>query len=201
MSRPIIWTCVVLVVALAGGWYGYEMRADQLKSEQACGKSDGRAERSDRDEISDRDERSDRAERLSLEAATVLIRAHLLAADPQILPAIDYPLEETTPDEVFAKMGVQMFKVIGAFETGQDYIVQDGQVTRIGTYWGGGGIIDVARTVKLVERDGDGGGHNNRRYELHYTYSTGSGVSILMQGVYRGPGEVAEDRIEKEGDY
>lgn len=44
MIRPLIWTCVVLVVALAGGWLGYEMRADQLTGEQACSKSDGRVE-------------------------------------------------------------------------------------------------------------------------------------------------------------
>jgi hypothetical protein len=195
MNRTMIWVCLVLVIALAGGWYSYEMRAEKLANDLV-------GERA----LADRQVQT---KRISLEEATGLIRTHLLAGDPRISPDIDYPLEETTPDEAFAKMGVQMFKVVGAFETGQDYIVQDGQVTRIGTYWGGGGIVDGKRTVRLVERpvddendgDGGGGGQSDRRYELHYVYATGSGVIIFMQGVYRGPGDVAEERIEKEGDY
>lgn len=111
--------------------------------------------------------------RLSLAEAEALVRAHILAANPGMNPAAAFPLVETTGDETWQRMGVQVFQVTEGVRQFDTFVIADGIVYPIGIGFGGMGV----HTHLVTDLDQDGAA------ELVYAFSYGSGVHQSQVGI------------------
>lgn len=115
--------------------------------------------------------------RISLDEAQTLIRAALLAEDPDLDPEVAFTLEERTTDELWQRMGAQIFLVGGSlaeFRSAETHLIIDKQVHRLGMAFGGYGVTSMA----VADLDQD------QQPELFYTYSWGSGLHRAHLAVY-----------------
>jgi hypothetical protein len=118
------------------------------------------------------------SERISLDEATQLVRAEIFRDRPAMNPAAEFPLEERTTDEIWQRMGAQVFQVTESVAYGQFYITRDGRVEFLGASpWG-----VCAGELDMYVTDLD----SNGRPELVYTYETGSGISYAYIAAYSG---------------
>ncbi|MFZ5353143.1 MAG: hypothetical protein ACOZCL_10535 [Bacillota bacterium] len=125
--------------------------------------------------------------KLSVNEAEQLIRDYIIKDNPNMNPEAKFPLIETTTNEIYSKLHAQVYKVTdGSHMKGQDYIIKDGIINALGSYWGGNGITDM----KVIDLNRDG------RFELLYHFYTGSGVSRLVEGIYFGPNKIEEKVIK-----
>jgi len=83
-------------------------------------------------------------------------------------------MKEMTTDEIWNRLGVQVFQVSGDIFKYDTFLVKRGQVTPLGTGFGGMGVTTMA--VTDLDRDG--------QPELLYTYSFGSGIHPSRLGMY-----------------
>jgi len=113
--------------------------------------------------------------RLSVEEARTLIREELLEEEPDL--DLEITLEERTPDDLWQRMGAQLFLSGGPFaevRSAETYAVADGQVDRLGIAFGGHGVTSTE--IADLNQDGEP--------ELLYTYSWGSGLHRSHVAVY-----------------
>jgi len=117
---------------------------------------------------------ADGVARLSLEQAGSLILSWYRQQKLDLNPQVTLPLKEMTTDEIWSRLGVQVFQVSGDIFMYDTFLVHRGQVTPMGTGFGGVGVTTLA--VADLDRDGQS--------ELLYTYSFGSGIHQSRLGIY-----------------
>ena len=114
--------------------------------------------------------------RLKLAEAEKLVREHIFAATPTMNPKMQFPLGERTPDEVWVRLGAQVFQVGGSgprhYET---FLLRGGRVTRLGVGCGGFGVGSMC----VTDFDAD------KQPELVFAYSFGSGIHRTCLGLLR----------------
>lgn len=113
--------------------------------------------------------------RVGLEEATELVQAELLAAKPARRAILGGALTELTTDEMWRRLGVQLFKVDRGGADYSSYLIQGGRASLLGSGFGGHGVQSVC--VSDLDQDG--------APELVYTYSWGSGVHRSLVGLAR----------------
>ena len=112
--------------------------------------------------------------RLTLAEANRLLLFWYQQQKPDLNPQVTVPLKEMTTDEIWNRMGVQVFQVSGDIFMYDTFLVTGSQVTPLGIGFGGMGVTSLA--VTDLDRDG--------QPELLYTYSFGSGLHQSRIGMY-----------------
>jgi hypothetical protein len=112
--------------------------------------------------------------RLNLDEASQLLLSWYRQQNPDLNPQVTLPLKEMTTDEIWNRLGVQVFQVSGDIFMYDTFLVKGGQVTPMGTGFGGVGVT----TLAVTDLDQDG------LPELLYTYSFGSGIHQSRLGIY-----------------
>jgi hypothetical protein len=113
-------------------------------------------------------------ERISVTKAEELVRAMFLSEKPDMDPTVEFPLREFTTDEMWQRMGIQVFQVSGGIYEYYTYVIADDRVEQLGEAFGGSGVTSIH--VTDLDRDVDP--------ELTYTYSWGSGIHRSQVAVY-----------------
>jgi hypothetical protein len=122
---------------------------------------------------------SPRGERVGLEQATALVRAWIFEEKPTMNESMEAPLVELTTDEMWHRLGVQLFQVTEGEWAYSSYCVFDGRAYFLCQGFGGNGIMSAC----VTDLDSDG------VPELTYTYSWGSGIHRSLIGVARVEGD------------
>ena len=117
---------------------------------------------------------AEKPKRLALAEAEKQVRAFIFADKPAMNPKAEFPVKELTTDEVWDKLGVQVFQVTEGVQAHETFVVAPGRVVRIGVGFGGRGV----RSLCVAELNGDG------RSKLVYSFSWGSGTHRSQVGVY-----------------
>jgi hypothetical protein len=114
-------------------------------------------------------------DRISVEEAEGLVRDWIFEKNPDMNPKEDFPLEETTTEEVWRRTGGQLFKIKdGNVLLFMTLFIRDKQVLPLGISFGGFGITDIY--VMDLDQDGE--------VELLYTFSWGSGIHRSHIAIY-----------------
>ncbi len=122
---------------------------------------------------------SPRAERVRLAEATAMVRASIFAEQPTMNESMVAPLVELTTEEMWQRLGVQLFQVTDGVAECNTYLVFGGGAHLLCGGFGGHGIQSAC--VTDLDRDGSP--------ELTYTYSWGSGRHRSLIAVARVDGE------------
>ena len=112
--------------------------------------------------------------RISLAQAETLVRAEFFDVGSDLYTAFEFPLQELTSDEIWTRLGVQIFQVSGGVYQYHTYLARDGRIKALGTGFGGFGLTDMC----VADLDDDG------NPELIYTYSWGSGIHRAHLAAY-----------------
>jgi hypothetical protein len=89
--------------------------------------------------------------RVSLADAEKTLRDFRFKEQPGLNPAVQFPLRELTTDEVWDRLGFQMFQVTEGIDQPQTYLVRGTVVKRLGTAFGGQGLMSfLVRPPALV---------------------------------------------------
>jgi hypothetical protein len=112
--------------------------------------------------------------RLTVEHAGELVQAWYDKTQPGRNPGEKNPLRELTTDEIWSRMGVQVFKVTEGVHMFDSFLIRDGRVEPMGIAFGGYGVDALA----VTDLDGNG------QPELLFTYSWGSGLHRAHLAVY-----------------
>ena len=115
------------------------------------------------------------AARVSLAEATALVRTRIFEDRPDMNPSVQAPLAERTTDEMWDRLGVQLFVVTEGVAECESFLVRRGRVHSFCGGFGGHGI----QSACVTDLDSDG------EPELTYTYSWGSGIHRSLVGVSR----------------
>jgi hypothetical protein len=111
---------------------------------------------------------------LSIPEAETLVRSWYAQEKPDLNPQVTTPLVELTTQEIWNRLGVQIFQVNGDIFQYDTFLIQGDTVIHLGSGFGGTGVNSLAVT------DLDQDGHP----ELAYTYSFGSGIHQARLGLY-----------------
>jgi heat shock protein HslJ len=114
------------------------------------------------------------AERISIAEAERLVRTMFLEENPDMNPAVEFPLTELTPDEVWQRLNAQVFQVNDGIYQFYTYLIKREEVVPLGIGLGGAGLTSMG--VTDLDRNGSP--------ELVYTYSFGSGIHRSHVGMY-----------------
>src|SRR6516225_9751446 len=95
---------------------------------------------------------AEKPKRLALAEAEKQVRAFIFADKPAMNPKAEFPVKELTTDEVWEKLGVQVFQVTKGVQSHETFVVSRGRVARIGTGFGGAGV----QSMCVAELNGDG---------------------------------------------
>jgi heat shock protein HslJ len=109
-----------------------------------------------------------------LATAEGMVRLWYQKDRPGLNPDVQIPLKELTSDEIWSRMGLQVFQVAqGTFQY-DTFLIWHTVVLPMGTGFGGAGVTSMA--VSDLDQDG--------QPELLYTYSFGSGIHQSRLGIY-----------------
>ena len=112
--------------------------------------------------------------RLTQAQASWLLLSWYEQQKPDLNPQVTVPVREMTTDEIWNRMGVQVFQVSGDIFMYDTFLVTGSQVTPLGIGFGGVGVTSLA--VTDLDR--------NNQPELLYAYSFGSGIHQSRLGMY-----------------
>lgn len=112
--------------------------------------------------------------RIDINAAEQLLRAWYEKENPDFNPAVKIPLKDLTTDEIWNRLGVQVFQVSGDIYQYDTFLIRNRQVLPMGTGFGGMGVTSMI----VTDLDQDG------QPELLYAYSFGSGIHQSHLGLY-----------------
>jgi hypothetical protein len=118
-------------------------------------------------------------QRVGLDEATALVRAEIFERKPTMNESMEAPLRELTTDEIWRRLGVQLYQVTEGVRACATYLVLDGRAHLLCGGFGGNGI----QSACVTDLDGDGAP------ELTYTWSWGSGIHRSQLGVCRVTGD------------
>ncbi len=113
-------------------------------------------------------------QRLALSAAEQKVRAWYQAALAERIDETSLPLKELTTAEIWNRLWLQVFQVSGGVHQYDMFLIQSGQVQRMGTGSGGNGMT----TLAVTDLDADG------QPELLYTFSVGSQAQWSALALY-----------------
>lgn len=122
------------------------------------------------------------ADKLTTDEAAALIRAWIRDSNPGMEPDALFPIQEFQMDQDFntgarddlwQRMGVQVYKITGGVMQYETFLIKDRQVWKLGSGFGGSDVSS------LVVTDLDANGWP----ELVYTYSYGSGIHQSSLGM------------------
>jgi hypothetical protein len=122
---------------------------------------------------------SPRAGRVGLEEATALVRARIFEDKPTMNESMEAPLMELTTDQMWRRLGVQLYKVTDGVAECTSYLIWGRRAHLLCGGFGGHGI----QSACVTDLDGDG------VPELTYTYSSGSLIHSSLVGVCRVDGD------------
>ncbi len=111
---------------------------------------------------------------MSLDDATEAVRREIVRGKPNMNPTAQFPLLELTTPEIWNRLHVQVFKVTGSGYADESFLIDHGKASLIGAGFGGHGIMSMC--VADLAQD--------RRPELVFTYSFGSGLHQSMVGMW-----------------
>ena len=111
--------------------------------------------------------------RIGLDEAERLVQAYIFASQPGMNPTATFPLEELTTDEIWQRVGAQVYKVREGVQQFQTYAIIAGRVYPIGESFGGLGV----HTLLVTDLNADSAP------ELVYAYSFGSGIHQSAVGM------------------
>jgi hypothetical protein len=106
---------------------------------------------------------------VDLKTAQGLITRHLQEVKPMLAPGVEFPVRETTTEEVWQKLQVQVYQVTGEVSLNQSFVIRGEQVIPIGESFGGDGVTSMC----AADVDSDG------RNDLVYSYVWGSGFTRI----------------------
>lgn len=130
--------------------------------------------------------KEDEASKVDISKASELIIAHIFKQTPAMNhPSVHFQFIELPVDDLFQKMGWQIFKNISTVWTGYTYIISKNKVFDFLDSFGSSGLDSAC--VSDIDRDG--------QYELIFTHSGGSGIHCSTVGLCYKKG----DSIEKSG--
>lgn len=124
-------------------------------------------------------------ERVSIAKASELIRAYIFQETPGMNPQIEFPIIELTTQEIFQKMGFQVFKITSDVRESWSYIIKQNQVFLLSGNMGGFGIQSMC--VGDINNDGES--------ELVFTSSWGSGGHYNDIGICYNEGASVKESI------
>jgi hypothetical protein len=114
-------------------------------------------------------------QRISLTHAENLVRTMIFEQESDMNPTAQFSLKEITTDEIWQRLNVQVFKVVGdSVYPDESFLIKDERVQRLGIGFGGSGLM----SMQVVDLD------ENNEPELIYTYSYGSGLHRSMIAAY-----------------
>lgn len=111
--------------------------------------------------------------RVTLDEATALVRARIFEDRPGLNESVETRLSEHTTDELWERLGAQLFVVEGGELRCESYLVREHRVHPLCNGYGGHGV----QSACVTDLDADG------EPELSYTYSWGSGIHRSLVGV------------------
>jgi RNA polymerase sigma factor (sigma-70 family) len=104
--------------------------------------------------------------RLSLKEAEDAITSHIFATNPKMNRDAKFPLTEMTTDDVWKRLGVQVYQVKAQPQQGALFVIKKDQIYSIGP---GGARGNNLRSLCVAELNGD------KRPKLVYSFQFGSG--------------------------
>ncbi len=115
------------------------------------------------------------SQRSSLAHAEELVRAMIYEKVPDMNPSAQFPLEEITIDEIWKRLGIQVYTVIGdSIYHDYTYLIKDQKVE----FLGGGFSRHSITSMQVVELNG------NHEAEFVYAFSGGSGLHYSQLAWY-----------------
>ncbi len=114
------------------------------------------------------------APRISIVEAEHLVRTMFLQQIPDLNPTVEFPLTELTTDEVWQRLGAQVFQVKEGIYQFNTYLIKNKEIAPLGTGFGGVGLTSMC--VTDLDQNGNP--------ELIYTYSFGSGIHRSQVALY-----------------
>lgn len=119
---------------------------------------------------------------------TQVIRAWIIQDQPEMNPAVTFPLVEITTMQMRQETQARVFKVTGETWLNESFLLWNGQVYHLSTAFGDSGIS------QLFVTDLDENGAPELVYGCHF----GSGVSSTVIGLFEfaGQGRLLETRLE-----
>jgi hypothetical protein len=93
---------------------------------------------------------------------------------PDLNPTVEFPLTELTTDEVWQRLGAQVFQVKEGIYQFNTYLIKNKEIAPLGTGFGGVGLTSMC--VTDLDQNGNP--------ELIYTYSFGSGIHRSQVALY-----------------
>jgi hypothetical protein len=112
--------------------------------------------------------------KVSISEAEKMVEAWYASRKPDLNPQTTFPLRELTTDEIWSRMGVQIFQVTGDIFQYETFLVSCGRLQPMGVGIGGVGVASLA----VTDLDSDG------QPELAYAYSFGSGLHRSRLAIY-----------------
>jgi RNA polymerase sigma-70 factor (ECF subfamily) len=104
--------------------------------------------------------------RLSLKEAEDAITSHIFATNPKMNRDAKFPLTEMTTDDVWTRLGVQVYQVKAPPQQGALFVIKKDQIYSIGP---GGARGNSLKSVCVADLNGD------KRPKLVYSFQFGSG--------------------------
>ena len=112
------------------------------------------------------------------------MRARVFADNPKMNPSVTTPLVELTTEEMWQRLGLQLYSVTEGVAQCRSFLVLDRRAHPLAGGFGGHGL----QSACVTDLDGDGAA------ELTYSYSWGSGVHRTQLGVCVFDGETPRPR-------
>jgi hypothetical protein len=112
--------------------------------------------------------------KISAKSASQRIEAFARSANPDLADTVTFPLEETTTEETWQALQIQVFRVKEGIYENETFIINQDKVIQMGTAFGGQGVNS------MVTSDLNGNGD----VELLFTYSFGSGIHRTRMAAY-----------------
>ncbi len=112
--------------------------------------------------------------RTDITTAEGMVRLWYQKDRPDLNPGVQIPLKELTTDEIWNRMGLQVFQVSQGIFQYDTFLIWQTVVLPMGTGFGGVGVTSMA----VADLDHDG------QPELLFTYSFGSGIHQSRLGMY-----------------
>jgi hypothetical protein len=113
--------------------------------------------------------------RLTLKEAENAVTAHIFGTDPKMSRDARFPLTEMTTDDIWKRLGIQVYQVKEPPQQGVLFVIKKDEVYRIGP---GGACGNQLRSLCVADLNGD------KRLKLIYSFSWGSGEYRSQIGVF-----------------
>lgn len=123
--------------------------------------------------------------RVSLSQAELLVRDMIFSDNPNMSVSAEFSLIELTFEELWSRMGMQVFKITDGVRAYETYLLKGDRVESLGIGFGGFGVTSMC----VTDLDSNG------EPELTYTYSWGSGIHRSLVSVYSEEWSESRDAI------